>query len=97
MKPDCIPDILAQTGYPAKLSFRLQRGPKWPKSAIFRIFYDFSNITAKLFILEENFCLLKFRSHQDAFFPFFGFSLRPFSAELLETKGNHCQIYVLAV
>ena len=52
MKLDYIPDILPQTGCSAKLSFRLQRGSKLAKSAIFRIFFGFSNITAKLFILQ---------------------------------------------
>ena len=87
VKLDHIPNILPQTGCPAKFAFRLQRGPKWPKSAIFGIFSDFSIITAELFILEENFCLLKFISHRDASFPYFGFSLRRSSTKLLEKKG----------
>ena len=84
VKPDYIPDIMTQTGCPVEFSFRLQGSPKWPKSAIFSIFSDFSIITAELFILEENFCLLKYRFQCDASFPFFGFSLRRFSGELLE-------------
>ena len=84
VKLDHIPNILPQTGCPVKFAFRLHRGPKWPKSAIFGIFSDFSIITAELFILEESFCLLKFRSHRDASFPYFGYSLRQFLAELLE-------------
>ena len=52
IKPDYIPKILLQTGCPAKLAFRPQRGSKVAKSAIFRIFLDFSHITAKLFILQ---------------------------------------------
>ena len=63
VKLDDIPNILPQTGCPAKLAFRLQRGPKWAKSAIFAIFFGFSNIPAELLILEENFCALKVRSH----------------------------------
>ena len=47
------------------------------------IFFGFSLITFKLFILEENFCPLKFRSHRDASFPLIGRSLRYFLAELL--------------
>ena len=84
VKLDHIPNILPQTGCPAKFAFRLHRGPKWPKSAIFGIFSDFSIITAELFISEKKICLLKFRSHRDASFPFFGFSLRQFLAELFE-------------
>ena len=45
-------------------------------------FFGMSKITAKLFILEEKFCLLKFRSHRDASFTFFERSLRQLSAEL---------------
>ena len=45
-------------------------------TAINAIFFDFSSIPVELFILEENFCLLKFRSHRDASFPPFGRSLR---------------------
>ena len=52
VKLDYIPNILPQTGCPAKLSFRLQRGSKLAKSAIFRIFFGFSNITTELFILQ---------------------------------------------
>ena len=63
MKLDYIPDILPQTGCPAKFAFRLQRGSKLAKSAIFRIFFGFSNITAELLILHQNLCPLKFRSH----------------------------------
>ena len=63
VKLDHIPDILPQIGWPVKLPFRLQRGPKWTKSAIFAIFFGFSNIPAELLILEENFCALKVRSH----------------------------------
>ena len=69
MKLDHIPAILPQTGCLAKFGY-------------FWHFFYFSNITAKLFILEENFCPLKFRSHQDASFPLIGRSLRPFLAEL---------------
>ena len=63
MELDYIPNILSQTGCPEKFAFRLQRGSKWAKSAIFSIFFGFSSIPAELFILEENLCLLKFRSH----------------------------------
>ena len=84
VKLDHIPNILPQTGCPAKFAFRLQSGSKWAKSAIFGIFSDFSIITAELFILEKKFCLLKFRSHRDASFPFFEFSLRQFLVELFE-------------
>merc|ERR1711867_206155 len=69
VKLDYIPNILPQTGCPAKFLFRLQRGSKWAKSAIFPIFFGFSNIPAKLLILEKNFCPHKFRSHRDASFP----------------------------
>ena len=58
IKLDYIPNILPQTGYRAKFSFRLQGGSKLAKSATFGIFQCFSNITAKLFILEESFGLL---------------------------------------
>ena len=44
-KLDHIPNISPQTGCPAKFAFRLQRGSKLAKSAIFRIFWFFSNIT----------------------------------------------------
>ena len=64
VKPDHIPNRC-----PAKFAFRLPRGSKWAKSAIFAIFFGFSNIPAEHSILEENFCLLKFRSHRDASFP----------------------------
>ena len=47
MKLDYILNILPQTGCPAKFAFRLQRGSKLAKSAIFRIFFGFSNITGK--------------------------------------------------
>ena len=40
------------------------------------IFFGFAIIPAELFILEENFCPLKLRSHLDASFPFIGRSLR---------------------
>ena len=53
------------------------------KVGYFCHFFGFSNIPAELFILEENFCPLKFRSHRDASFPFFESSLRQFLAELL--------------
>ena len=53
------------------------------KVGYFRHFFGFSNIPAELFILEEKFCQLKFRSHREASFLFFGRSLRQFSAELL--------------
>ena len=43
---------------------------------------NFPYLNPELFILEENFCPLKFRSHQDASFPFIGKSLRIFLAEL---------------
>ena len=47
-------NILPQAQCSAKLAFRLQRGSeKGAKSAIFGIFFDFSNVNAKLFILEE--------------------------------------------
>ena len=52
IKLDYKPNILPQTGCPEKLAFRRQRGLKLAKSAIFRIFFGFSNITAKLFILQ---------------------------------------------
>ena len=67
-KLDYIPDILPE--------FRFQRGSKLVKSAIFAIFFCFSNIPAELFILEENFCPLKFKSHRHASFPLTGRSLR---------------------
>ena len=77
MKLDYISNILLQTGCLAKLAFRLQRGSKGAKAASFGIFFVFfSNIPAELFILEENFWPLKFRSHQDASFPLIGRSLR---------------------
>ena len=63
VKLEYIPNILPQTRCPAKLSARLQGGSKWAKSAIFGVFFGFSNITAELFIVEENFCLLKFSTH----------------------------------
>ena len=69
VKLDYIPNILPQTGCPPKFVFRLQR-LKWAKSAIFANFFVFSNMPAKLLILKENFCLLKFRSHRDASFLF---------------------------
>ena len=50
VKLDYIPDILLQTGCPGKFAFRLQRGSKWAKSAIFPIFFVFSNIPAELLI-----------------------------------------------
>ena len=52
VKLDYIPNILPQTGCLAKFAFRLQRASKLAKSAIFRIFFGFSNITAELFILQ---------------------------------------------
>ena len=76
VKLDYIPNILPQTGCPAKFAFRLQRGTKWAKSAIFAIFPGFSYIPAELFIVEENFCLLKCRDRQAASLPCFGISLR---------------------
>ena len=72
VKLDYIPNILLQTGCPAKLEFRLQRGSKLATSAIFAIFFGFLNIPAELLILEEYFCPLKFRSHREASFPHFG-------------------------
>ena len=38
VKLDYITNILPQTGWPAKFTFRLKRGSKWAKSAIFAIF-----------------------------------------------------------
>ena len=55
VKPDYITNILAQTECPAKFAFRLQRGSRWAKSAIFGTFFGFSNISGELFILEEIF------------------------------------------
>ena len=52
LKLDYIPNILPQTRCPAKFAFRLQRGSKLAKSAIFCIFFGFSNITTELFILQ---------------------------------------------
>ena len=52
MKLAYIPNILPQAEYPAKYAFGLQRGSKSAKSAIFRLFFGFSNITAELFILQ---------------------------------------------
>ena len=49
---DHIPNILPQTVCLAKFAFRLQRAWKLAKSAIFRIFFGFSYITAELFILQ---------------------------------------------
>ena len=93
MKLDYIPNILPQTGCPEKFAFRLQRGSKWAKSAIFSIFFGFSSTPAELFILEENLCLLKFRSHWEASFPRFGRSLRKFLAELL--RKNRLKLSIL--
>ena len=51
-------------------------------------FFGFSNIPAELFILEENFCPLKFRSYQDASFRLIGRSLKYFLTELLRNKTS---------
>ena len=54
-----IPNIFPQTRRLAKFS-KAQIGQSRLFSAFF---FGFSNITAKLFILEEKFCVFKFRSH----------------------------------
>ena len=46
--PDYIPKILPQTAYPSKFAFRLQRGSKWKKSAVFEIFSFFRNNSTKI-------------------------------------------------
>ena len=53
----------------AKLVFRLQRGSNWAKLAIFAIFFGFSNITSKLFILEKNFVHLNLDLKTHLFHP----------------------------
>ena len=52
VKLDYRPNILLQTGCTAKFAFRLQRGSKLAKSAIFRVFFGFPITTAELFILQ---------------------------------------------
>ena len=82
MKLDYISSLLPQTACLGKLCGPRYLGPKLAKSAIFDIFFSFSNIPVELFILEENFCPFKFRSHQKASFPPFARSLGSFLAEL---------------
>ena len=55
------------------------------KVGYFSIPLGFSNITVKLSILKEIF-QLKFRSHQNAYFPFFEISPRQFSFSFLLKK-----------
>ena len=74
-----IPNILPLTWRPEKFS-----QAKSGQCRRFLAFFCFSNITAELFISEENSSRLEFRSHEDASFPVFGCPLRQFSAELLE-------------
>ena len=50
------------------------------KVGYFCHFFGFSSIRAELFIFEENFCRLKFRSHRDPPFPLIGRSLQSFLA-----------------
>ena len=87
-KLDYISSLLPQTACLGYL-----RGPKYnsrklTKSAIFGFFFSFFNITLELFIVEEKFCLLKFRSHRAASFPIFVISLQYFSAELLRKNRS---------
>ena len=49
VKLDYIPDILRQTRCPEKVAFRLQRVSNQAKSAVFDIFFGFSNITAEVY------------------------------------------------
>ena len=84
VKLDYIPDILPKTGCPAKLAFRLQRRSKLAKSAIFGIF----DLTVKLFIVEEKFCLLKIIFQQAASFPFFDFFCDDFQPNYCKTTAR---------
>ena len=71
VKLDHISSLMPQIASLGKICEPRYFGPKLAKSAIFSIFFSFSNITVEIFILEENFCLHKCRAHQAASFPFF--------------------------
>ena len=60
VKLDYMPDILPKPD--VRRNSRLgSRGAQNGQSRLFfAFFFYFSNITAKLFILEENFCIFKF-------------------------------------
>ena len=55
VKLDDISSLLPQTGCLGKLCGPRYLGPKLAKSAIFSIFFSFSNITFEILILEEKF------------------------------------------
>ena len=55
VKLDYISSLLPQTACLGKICGPRYLGPKLAKSAIFSIFFSFSNITFEIFILEENF------------------------------------------
>ena len=63
VKLDYILSLLPQTACLGKICGPRYLGPKLAESAIFSIFFSFSNITFEIFILEENFCLHKCRAH----------------------------------
>ena len=75
-KLDYISSLLPQTPCLGKICGPRYLGPKLAKSAIFSIFFSFSNITFEIFIFEENFWIHKYRTHQTASFGVFGMSLR---------------------
>ena len=52
---DHIPNILPQTGCPEKFAFRIQRGSKWAKSAIFAIFSVFRIYLPNYFFYKKFF------------------------------------------
>ena len=87
VKLDYIPNILAQTGCPANSRLG-SREAQSGQNLLFSHFFGFSNIPAKILILEENFCPLKFRPHQDASFPPIRRSLHNYLAQLSRKKKN---------
>ena len=75
IKLDYIQNISPQTGCPENSRLG-SREAQSGQNLLFSHFFGFSNIPAKILILEENFCPLKFRPHRDASFPPIGRSLR---------------------
>ena len=55
--------LLPETGCLGKICGQRYLGPNLAKSAIFSVFFSFSNITFEIFILEDNSCLHKCRAY----------------------------------
>ena len=75
VKLDYISSLLPQTTCLGKIFGPRYLGPKLTKSAILRIFFNISNITVKICMVEENFRQINWRG--DHFTPYFNFFNSP--------------------